>query len=151
MGAINYKTSNYITLGYNINNIDYDDDFYYDDIQDEFDEISAILRNEFFYYFHITLEPGWYEGFTIDIENNFYCCFDNYSEKLEALKEATRIKKFLLYIVEYYNINVVHPGWCTSYDDYKTTVEKINAAIGEMKNEIKLMPTLYTLKACGEA
>ena len=30
MGAINYKTSDFITLGYNTNNIDYDDDFYYD-------------------------------------------------------------------------------------------------------------------------
>ena len=32
MGTINYKTSNYITLGYNCNNIDYEDEFFQDDI-----------------------------------------------------------------------------------------------------------------------
>ena len=29
MGAINYFTSNYITLGYNCDDIDYNDQFYY--------------------------------------------------------------------------------------------------------------------------
>lgn len=150
MGTINYKTSDYITLGYNTNNINYDDDFYNNDIQFEFDEISALLKNEFFYYFHITLEPGYYDGFTIDIENNFNYCFDNYNEKLQALKELTRIKYFLIYIVNNFNINVVYPGWCISYGDYKKTILEINAAIKEMKNEIKQTPTYYNLKAAGE-
>ena len=150
MGAINYKTSNYITLGYNCNDINYEDDFYYDDINYEYDEISAILRNEFFYYFHITLEPGYYEGFIINIENNFNICFDDYNEKMQALKEATQIKNFLLYVVENFNINVVYPGWCTSYGDYKKTVSEISAAIKEIKSEIKSTPTNYQLKLAGE-
>lgn len=59
MGTINYKTSDYITLGYNTHNIDYDNEFYSDDINFEYDEINAILQNDFFYYFHITLKPGY--------------------------------------------------------------------------------------------
>jgi hypothetical protein len=146
MGAINYFTSDYITLGYNTNNIDYEDQFYYELINDEYDEISAILKNEYFYYFHVTIKPGYYEGFTIDIENNFSYCFDDYNEKLQALKEVTQIKNLLIYIVNNFTINVVYPGWCTSYGDYKTTLLEINSAIKEMKNEIKNTPTYYTLK-----
>ena len=150
MGTINYKTSNYITLGYNTGNINYDDEFYSNDINFEYDEISAILKNEFFYYFNITLKPGYYEGFIIDIENNFNYCFNDYTEKLEALKELTRIKNFLIYIVDNFNINVVYPGWCTSYGDHKKTISEINAAIKEMKNEVKNIPTYYILKLAGE-
>jgi hypothetical protein len=150
MGTINYCTSDYITLGYNTHNIDYEDEFYNDNINFEYDEISAILKNECFYYFHITLKPGYYDGFIIDIENNFSYCFNDYNEKLQALKELTRIKSFLIYIVENFNINVVYPGWCTSYGDYKKTISEINAAIKEMKNEIKNTPTYYILKLAGE-
>ena len=150
MGAINYFTSDYITLGYNCNNINYDDDFYYDDINYEYDEIAALLRNEFFYYFHITLNPGYYEGFTIDIEHNFSYCYDDYSEKLQALKEITRIKKFLFYIVNNFNISAVYPGWCTSYGDYNKTISEINAAAKVMRDEVKLTPTYYKLQTAGE-
>ena len=149
MGTINYCTSDYITLGYNTNNIDYDD-FYCDDINYEFDEIAALLRNEYFYYFHITLKPGYYEGFTIDIENNFKYCFDNYNEKLQALKELTQIKNFLLYIVDNFNISVVYPGWCTSYGNYKKTISEINNTIKNMRTEVKTTPTYYILKLAGE-
>lgn len=150
MGTINYKTSDYITLGYNTNNINYDDDFYYDDINYEYDEIVALLKNEYFYYFHITLKPGYYEGFTIDIENNFSWCFDNYDEKQQALKEVTQIKNFLLNIIDDFNISVVYPGWCTSYGDYKKTISEIKNAIKAMKYEVKNTPTYYTLKTAGE-
>lgn len=146
MGTINYFTSDYVTLGYNTNSIDYEDEYYNEEINFEYDEITEILKGEYFYYFHIVIKPGYYEGFTIDIENNFSYCFNDYHEKREALKEVTQIKNFLLYIVDNFNINVVYPGWCTSYGDYKKTIEEINAAIKEMKSEIKTTPTYYTLK-----
>ena len=44
MGTINYKTSDFITLGYNVNDIDYEDEFYHDEINFEFEEINAILK-----------------------------------------------------------------------------------------------------------
>lgn len=151
MGTINYFTSDYITLGYNLGNIDYSDEFYRDDIQFEFDGINALLKDTSFYYFHITLKPGCYDGFSINIENNFSYCFDDYNEKLQALKEITRIKNFLIYIVDNFNISEVWPGWCTSYKEYHTTIKDIHAAIQEMKNEVKSTPTYYLLKIAGEA
>ena len=150
MGAINYKTSDFITLGYNTNNIDYEDEFYDELINDEYEEIKYLLEEENFYYFNVTLEPGYYEGFTLDIEHNFNYCYDNYYEKLQALKEITQIKNFLLYIVNNFNINAVFPGWCTAYADYKKTIEEINAAIIEMKTNVKNTPTYHILKVKGE-
>ena len=150
MGAINYKTSDFITLGYNTNIIDYDDDLFHVLIEDEYNGISAILKETNFYYFHIKLEPGYYEGFTLDIEHNFSYCYNNYYEKLEALKEITQIKNFLLYIVNNFNINAVYPSWCTAYADYKETINEINAAIKEMKTTVKNTPTDYILKVKGE-
>ena len=47
MGAVNYKTSDFITLGYNINNIDYEDELYYLSVNDEYDYINALLRDSF--------------------------------------------------------------------------------------------------------
>lgn len=150
MGAINYKKSDYITLGYNTNNIEYDDDFYYDLINDEYDGIKALLKDTSFYYFNIVLQPGYYEGFTLDIEHNFNYCYDDYSEKLQALKEITRIKNFLYYIVNNFNINTVYPGWCTGYADYTQTIEEISAAIEEMKSSVKNTPTYHILRVRGE-
>ncbi len=150
MGTINYKTSDYITLGYYTNNIDYEEEFFSDDIQFEFDEINALLNKEYFNYYYITLEPGYYEGFSFYIENNFSYCFDSYGEKLEALKEITRIKKFLIHIVENFNVCAVAPGWCTSYFDYKETISRINAAAAEMRGDVKNTPTYYKLKIAGE-
>lgn len=150
MGTINYKTSDYITLGYYTNNIDYEEEFYSDDIQFEFDEINAILEKESFYYFHITLKPGYYEGFSIDIEYNYSYCLDNYFEKLDAQKEITRIKKFLLYVVNNYNVCAVYPGWCTGYADYKKTISEISEAIKEMRTTVHDTPTYYLLKLAGE-
>ena len=150
MGAINYKTSDFITLGYNTNNIDYEDEFYDELINDEYEEIKYLLEEENFYYFHIVIEPGYYEGFTIDIEHNFSYCYDDYFEKLQALKEITQIKNFLLYIVNNFNINAVYPSWCTSYADYKKTIEEINTAIIEMKTSVKNTPTYHILKVRGE-
>ena len=68
MGTINYKTSDYITIGYNCNNIDYDEnEWYTDEIQYQFDELAKRRAAYNFYYFHVSIEPGYYEGFSIDI------------------------------------------------------------------------------------
>lgn len=149
MGAVNYKTSDYITIGYNTNNIDYDEEFYHEFIDDEHFQVKELLKQQRFYYFNITVEPGYYEGFTIDIENNFSCCFNDYSEKQDAQKEVTRIKDFLLYIVDNFNMNVAYPGWRMGFGDYKTTISEIKAAAKEMKSEIKTTPTWHTLKMGG--
>lgn len=145
MGAINYYTSDYITIGYNLNNIDYEDEFYNDYINDYYEQIKYRLDQEYFYYFHVVLKPGYYEGFTIDIEFNFKYCFDCYSDKRDAQKEITRIKAFLIECVNDFECCAVWPGWCTGYADYKTTLKEINAAIKEMRAEAKNTTTWYSL------
>ena len=66
MGAINYGTSDYISIGLNVSR-----DFDEWELENLYNEFSEMLENRRFWYFHITLKPGYYEGFYIDIENNF--------------------------------------------------------------------------------
>lgn len=141
MGAINYKTSDYITLGYNCNNIDYEDDFYHEFISDLYDQIRYRLNQEHFYYFHITLEPGYYEGYSINIEFNFPICFDNWEEKQAAQKEITNIKKFLIECINDFCCVACYPGWCMGYANYSETLKELSAAIHEMRETVKGTPT----------
>lgn len=148
MGTINYFTSDYITLGlqpYDADEfiddegtIDYDlISIYYDD---DYHNIKNELEKYSFYYYHVTIKPGYYEGFTIDIENNFSIAFDGYEDKKEANKEITQIKHFLIGCA---GLGMVQcfPGWCTGYSDYKSTIKAINEAIKIMREEVKTIPT----------
>lgn len=155
MGTINYKTSDYITLGYlDYSQQDFDEEYtpddYYTYEDDDYTQIKYLLEKQRFYYFHITIEPGYYSGFSINIEYNFSYCLDGYVEKLEAQKEITRIKNFMLYIVNNFNVCAVYPGWCTGYADHKQTLKEIDAALKEMRDAVKNTPTYYTLKLAGE-
>lgn len=148
MGTINYKTSDYITIGYNCNNIDYDEyEWSSETIKEYYTSIKQILKDYNFYYFHVVADPGYYEGFSIDIEFNFPYCFDNYIEKRAAIQEITRIKKFLLTCINDFECCAVSPGWCTSYADYNETVNILNNAIKEMKEDVKNTPTDRTRAA----
>ena len=143
MGTINYKTSEFITIGYDCSGIDYDDEYYYEFISDCYDQASSALENYRFYYFDVSIEPGYYEGFSINIEFE-YTCFDDYEEKKEAQKEITQIKKYLLECIEDYNCVAVWPGWCTGYDDYKETLQELDAAVRNMRDTVKNTPTWRT-------
>lgn len=167
MGTINYYTSDYITLGvkpYDYFDFENDQDFLdyaeevlgadysesdfdalvYDTIDiyytDDRDNVESILDKYNFYYYHVVIEYGYYEGFTIDIENNFGVAYNDYLEKREAQKEVTQIKKFL---IECAGCGLVacYPGWCTGYADYKGTLAEINKAIKSMHEEVKATPT----------
>lgn len=141
MGAINYKTSDYITIGYNCNNIDYEDEFSHEYITDYYEQVKHQLNKQYFNYFHITLKPGYYEGFHLDIEFNYKAFFDGWEDRRAAQKEVTQIKAFLIECVNDFECCAVSPGWCTTFYDYKTTLQKIDEAITEMRNDIKLTPT----------
>lgn len=140
MGAINYYTSDYITIGYNLNYIDYEDEFYNDIISDYYDQVKYRLEQENFSIFTVELKPGYYEGFTIDLKLN-YCYFDDYIEKQEAQKEITRIKKFLLECINDYECSVVFPGWCTSYKDYNESIKLLYIGVQEMRKAARNIPT----------
>ena len=148
MGTINYKTSDFITIGYNCEFIDYEDIFYNDIIEDYYNQVKWTLNKENFYYFHITLEPGYYEGFSINIENNFGICYDDYLDKKEAQKEITRIRTFLTACINDFECCVVYPGWCTTYEDYENSWKKINDAIKEMRQTVKNTPTWRNYQKC---
>lgn len=148
MGTINYATSNYITIGlkpYDYEdfedengNIDYDmmNEYY----QDDYNNIEAILNKYYFHYFHVVIKPGYYEGFSIDIENNYGVCYDSWQDRKEALKEATQIKLFLLECIDN-GLCKCSPGWCTGYYDRAESVKAVKQAVKEMKEEIRSIPT----------
>ena len=141
MGTINYNTSRYITIG--INPDDYNDENYGLNefiVNDLYNEIKSVLNKYNFYFFHVCIVPGYYEGFSIDIDNNFSVCYDDYNEKREVQKEITQIKKFL---IECANNGLVacFPGWCMGYANYKETLQLIKEAIKEMRMEAKYIPT----------
>ena len=84
MGAVNYFTSDYITMGYNCNTEYARDDFWNDENEQREFEISFLhdetkkeLQKHNFCYYHIAIEPGYYEGFSLNIENNYPVALDS--------------------------------------------------------------------------
>lgn len=165
MGAVNYFTSDYITMGvkpYDAYDFENDQDFmrevqeqikeyggtlesWIDDYiktcyEDDEMNVSAILEKNSFYYYHVTIKPGYYEGFTLNIESNFPVAFDGWEDKRAAQREITILKKCLL---ECAGVGMVQcsPGWCTGYNDYKGTCKAIGTAIKAMRDEVKNTPT----------
>lgn len=102
MGAVNYFTSDYITMGlrpYDSLELENDLEFmeemqtqvneyggtienaiteYIEDCYNcDYENIKTELEKHNFYYYHIAIKPGYYEGFTLDIENNFPVALDS--------------------------------------------------------------------------
>ena len=163
MGTINYKTSDYITMGARIQNYsDFENDTDFiswcneeypeiplhdmilDEIQNNYDSdkmnVETYLNQHDFSFYHVTIEPGYYEGFSIMIENNFPIAYDCWEDKKAAQKEITELKQFLLDCCGA-GIAVVYPGWCTTELSYNDSVKAIKAAIKEIREESKRIPT----------
>lgn len=165
MGAVNYATSDYITFGvrpYDLYDLENDADFMekirantegygwtVDEVLNSYisecyeadlADVKTILSHYRFFYYHVTIKPGYYEGFTLDIENNFSCAYDGYKDRREAQKEITQLKKCLL---ELAGVGLVacYPDWCMSYEDYKGTCKAIEAAVKAMRDEVRTIPT----------
>lgn len=136
MGTINYKSNEYITIGINPDNFDYDD------ITFIYDEIKNILQKYNFNYFNVSIQPGYYEGFYIDIVND-YLYYDNWNEKRDVLKECTQLKLFLSECIENGLVKVT-PGWCTGYYEYKNSKTELKKAIKQLKLYILKYPTYKT-------
>ena len=163
MGTINYKTSDYITMGARIQNYsDFENDSYFlEELKEEIDRcglenviyseieenyncdrlnVETYLNQHNFVFYHVTIEPGYYEGFSINIENNFPVAYNDREEKRQAQKEITELKQFLLDCAGA-GIAVVYPGWCTTELNYNDSVNAIKAAIKEIREESKAIPT----------
>lgn len=165
MGAVNYFTSDYITIGlrpYDSWELEKDSDFMeeirreceecggtieniindYIELcyESDYENIKTELQKHDFYYYHVAIKPGYYEGFTLDIENNFPVALDSWEDRKAANKEITEIKQFLI-VCAGLGLVQCSPGWCTGYNDYNGTIEAIKTAIKEMRNELKTVPT----------
>ena len=165
MGAINFYTSDYITLAikpYDIDDFKSDkefmqemeeetkeysgtlDDNIYSYIEDCYEcdreNVETILNKYDFTYYHIAIKYGYYESFSLDIENNYGVAYDDWTDKAAAQKEITQIKTML---IELAGVGMVatFPGWCTTYFNYDCTIGKIKRAIKEMREEVKQTPT----------
>lgn len=142
MGAINYGTSEYITIG--LEPYDCDDymteteDIDYELMQMDYDtdreNVEYILDKYNFNFFNVSIECGYYEGFYLNIKTNFD--FYNWEDKADALKEATQLKNMLIECCGC-GLCEIWPGWCTSYKDYKESIKNIKAAIWQVKQDIK--------------
>lgn len=148
MGAINYKTSEYITIGFKPYNYeDYEDEngnTDYDamniDYECDVDNVETVLEKYDFAFFHVAIEPGYYEGFIIDIESNNSLYYDCWQDKRAALKEVTRLKTFLLECVDL-GLCQVFPGWCMGYATRDESIKGIKQAMKDLKETIKHTPT----------
>lgn len=166
MGTINYKTSKYITMGLNCPD-SYDlkqDESFMDEIRQEienyggteeeaiynyindsiecdYSNIEFELKKHNFRFFHISIESGYYEGFSLMIELDVDTIND-YTDKRQAQKEITEIKQFLIDCAGM-GLQACFPGWCTSYFDYKETCNHIMQAIREMRQDVKSTETWY--------
>ena len=141
MGAINYKTSDFITMGVNTNELTREE--CENDFEVAFlDEVATgIIDNYSFDCFDVEIIPGHYEGFSVDIKLSFWM-FDDYTEKAQAQKEVTKIKAMLKDLAGA-GLVACFPSWCTTYRDYNGTLSEIDAAIKAMKKEVKDTPTYY--------
>ena len=148
MGAVNYSHSDYITLGVKPydpesftdenGNIDYEE--MYSCYKDDRENADFIIQKYGFYYFHVATKPGYYEGFSVDIEFNFPAFFGNCQERAEAQKEVTTLKKCLVELAGNGLVSC-RPGWVTGYDDYSGTLQQIKAATKAMRADVAETPT----------
>ena len=150
MGTINYGHNDYFNIGVNPANY-WDNDIFLDFEMDfDYNNIKSALDKYNFEYFTVTIEPGYYEGFSIDIEYNFSYCLDGWQDRRQALKEITGIYKFLLKCINDFGLVACSPGWCTSYYDYNESIKRLKQAIKEMRQAVQSTPTWAQLRRVGE-
>lgn len=130
----------------------YDDiarDIAADEIQEYYscdaENARAIIEKYNMEWFTLSIEYGYYEGLSIDINNNLPVFFDDMAERKTALTELSILKAAL---VDLAGVGFVEccPWWCTTYGDYKSTLKAINKAIKAARDEIQHTPTYRTYK-----
>ena len=158
MGTINFKTSEYITMGvkpYDVESILNDKDFM-DYVREDYPgedpeeianetiisyyeadraNIESILNKYDFTFYNVDILPGYYESIQIYIDNNLPLYFDDDDEKREALEEVDKMTEFLK---EAAGVGFVacFPSWATGYTDHAETLKEIDEAAGKMREEI---------------
>ena len=132
MGAVNYKTSNYITLGFDLSKNFESDDIKNATIDDAYESVSALINKYNFSYINITPIWGYYEGFSLDIDE---IDLNDVSENIDEYhNDVKNLNKFLTECVNEIGLVVVTPSWCTGYCDANSSLEKIENVIRDLSN-----------------
>lgn len=133
MGAVNYRTSDYITIGFNLSLFADSDEAtaasvdYYAHVAETIDN----LTNE---YFSVDICEGYYEGFYITITPDLY--IPDHEARQDAIAAAYHVYSLLKYAVRECCCCKVSPGWCTGYATETESIEAINIAYADMLMDI---------------
>ena len=165
MGTVNYKTSDIITLGlrpYEPQGFELDPDFmedarrqsrlYGDNLnsiiyqtiadytEDDQQTAEHIINRYSFDFFTVTIEPGYYEGFSVYISNDLPGEYWDADERKQALTDAANLGDMLKELVNNACLVEVWPGWVTTYHDTDRTLWDIRKAIKGMIYDINDTP-----------
>ena len=165
MGAINYKTSDFITLatkpyhvtredameqldnfGYtdkeveNMNLDDFISNSYSDYEEAVYFNTEEVINRYSFAYFNIVIMPGYYEGLQVDIELNDYDLWSGDEEDFiylitEAIDEIETLKKLMIELTDI-GLKACNPGWVTGWYSIDETLEQIDIACENIKNDL---------------
>lgn len=133
MGAVNYGTSDYITIGFNLSLFTDSDEAtaasvdYYAHVAETIDN----LTNE---YFSVDICEGYYEGFYITITPDLY--IPDHEARQDAIAAAYHVCSLLKYVIHECCCCKVLPGWCTGYATETESIEAINIAYADMLMDI---------------
>ena len=165
MGTINYGTGKYITLGIKPESVsDYETDpatlqeMYFLskeynetveqtieytiqlNLESDWENTNYILSKYDFYYFKVELQPGYYEGFYITVEDDFPLYVDS-DDVEEIKKEIPQLKSMMVELADC-GIISVYPGWCMGYANREETLKDIEEAIKEIEEEVNNLEVL---------
>lgn len=154
MGTVNYKTSDVITIGlkpYDFTDFECDPDFMkearkgceengcslFDWIEGTINEyteddranVESIISRYSFEFFQVSIEPGYYEGFSVYIFDDLPGEYWSAEEREQALTEAASLGDMLKELVNDACLCEVWPGWCTTYHDTDRTLRDIRKAV----------------------
>lgn len=172
MGTVNYKTSDIITLGlrpYDPSDFELDPDFMEearrqsDEYGDEIDDIirqtiadyteddrqtaAGIVSKYRFDFFQVSIEPGYYEGFSVYISNNLPDEYWDADEREQALTDAANLGDMLEELVNDACLDECWPGWCTSYQDPAHSLTDVRKAIRGLIYDINDTPDIEAEEA----
>lgn len=111
----------------------------------ELEETQEELNKHNFYYFNLSIEYGYYEGFYLKLkEENTKYIYNNTQEKQEVLKELTAIKNILIKFVKNGLLWGCYPSWIYNRLETAETIKQIKSIIKELKAETIASYTEYT-------
>lgn len=133
MGAINYGSSEYITIGFNLS-LFTDSDEAFDIGVDYYAHVTEAVDNLTNEYFSVDVCEGYYDGFYITITPDLY--IPDHEARQDAIAAAYHVCSLLKYAVRECCCCKVSPGWCTGYATETESIEAISIAYADMLMDI---------------